>query len=123
MQLKTQGPEPRGDGGPQLAGLSLAVAVRNNVIRVALERAAREFPVHPRVERIMHEQVSQQRRNRGTLRSPFLPRDDGPIGHLHRRFQPPRDVEQDPSLAGVVSDRFQQQGMRNGVEKGPDVKI
>ena len=47
----------------KLAGLVLAVAVRDNIIRVALERAAREFPVHPRVERVVHEQVSQQRRN------------------------------------------------------------
>ena len=28
VQLQAQGPEPRGDGGPQLAGLVLAVAVR-----------------------------------------------------------------------------------------------
>jgi hypothetical protein len=34
MQLKAQGPEPRGDSGPQLAGLVLAVTVRNNVIRL-----------------------------------------------------------------------------------------
>src|SRR6516162_7744518 len=83
MQLKTQGPEPLGDGGPQLAGLVLGVAVSDDVIRVALKRAAREFPVHPRIERIMHEQVSQQRRNRGTLRGSLLPRHNGPIWHLH----------------------------------------
>jgi site-specific DNA recombinase len=58
-------------------------------------------------------------RGRGTLRGSFLPRDDGPIGHLHRRFQPPGDVQQDPPLAGVVSDRLQQQGMRNGGRKRP----
>jgi hypothetical protein len=34
MQLKPQGPEPLGDGGPQLAGLVLAIAVRNNVVRL-----------------------------------------------------------------------------------------
>ena len=34
MQLQAQGPKPLGDGGPQLAGLVLAVAVRNNVIRL-----------------------------------------------------------------------------------------
>jgi len=34
VQLKTESPEPLGDGGPQLAGLVLAVAVRNNVIRL-----------------------------------------------------------------------------------------
>src|SRR5580704_1942265 len=67
MQLKTQGPEPLGDGGPQMAGLFLGVAVSDNIIRVTFKRAAREFPVHPRVERVVHEQVSQQRRDRGTL--------------------------------------------------------
>src|SRR5262249_26997017 len=122
-QLKTQGPEPLSDGGPQHPGLLLGVAVRNNVIRVTLERAARELPVHPRVERIVHEQISQDGRNGGTLRGPFLPRDNGPVRHLHRRYQPPGDVQQDPPLAGVVSYRLQQQGMRNGVEKGPDIKV
>ena len=36
-----------------------------------------------------------------------------PIGHLHPRFQPPREYSR-PTLAGVVSDRFQQQ--RSGTE-------
>src|SRR5208283_3567051 len=53
MQLQAQGPEPLGDGGPQLAGLVLAIAVSDNIIRIALKRAAREFPVHPRVERVV----------------------------------------------------------------------
>jgi len=34
VQLQAQGPEPLGDGGLQLAGLVLAVAVRNNIIRL-----------------------------------------------------------------------------------------
>ena len=86
MQLQAQGPEPLGDGGPQLPGLVLGVAVRNSVIRVALERAAGEFPVHPHIERVMHEQISQDGRNRGTaLRGPLLPRGNGPIRHPHRR--------------------------------------
>src|SRR5258708_19874249 len=78
MQLKTQRPEPLSDGGPQRPGLVLSVAVRNNIIRVTLKRATRELPVHPRVERIVHEQISQQGRNRRTLRSPFLSRDNAP---------------------------------------------
>jgi hypothetical protein len=61
VQLKAQGPEPLSDGGPQHPGLILAVAVRNDVIRIALERAARELPVHPRIERVVHEQVGQDR--------------------------------------------------------------
>ena len=62
-------------------------------------------------------------RDRGTLGGSLFPRHNGPVRHLHRRFQPPRDVQQDPPLAGVVSDRLQKQGMRNGVEKGPDIKV
>ena len=58
-------------------------------------------------------------RDRGTLRGSLFPRDDGPVRHLHRCYQPPGDAEQDPPLAGVVSYRLQQQGMRNGGRKRP----
>ncbi|HEY3034867.1 MAG TPA: recombinase family protein [Streptosporangiaceae bacterium] len=58
-------------------------------------------------------------RARGTLRGSPLPRDDGPVRHLHRRHQPPGDAQQDPSLAGVVSYRLEQQGMRNGGRRRP----
>src|SRR3984957_6062936 len=57
------GTEPPGDGGPQLTGLVLTLAVSGNIVRVALKRAARELPAHPRAERVVHEQVSQQRRD------------------------------------------------------------
>src|SRR5436190_9394521 len=57
VQLKAQRPESLSDGGPQYPRLVLSVAVRSDVVRVTLERAARELPVHPRIERIMHEQV------------------------------------------------------------------
>src|SRR5262249_52683984 len=84
VQLQAQGFEPLSDGGPQYPRLVLGVAVRSDVVRVTLERAARELPVHPRIERIMHEQVGQDRRNRGTLRGSLFPRDNGPVRHLHR---------------------------------------
>jgi hypothetical protein len=61
MQLKAKTPEPPSDGSPQRPGLLLGAAVRNDVIRVTLERAARELPVHPHIERIVHEQVGQNR--------------------------------------------------------------
>ena len=35
-------------------------------------------------------------------RGPLPPRHNGPVRHLHRRFQPPRDVQQDPPLAGAA---------------------
>jgi hypothetical protein len=54
---------------------------------------------------------------------PLLSGDKVSIRHLHRRFQPPVDVEQNPAFIGVVSYCFEQQIMRNAVEKGPDIKI
>src|SRR5664280_793673 len=54
----------------------------------------------------MHEQVGQDGRDRRPLRSSLLPRPQGPIRHLHRRFEPPTDVEQNPAFVGVVSNRF-----------------
>ena len=71
----------------------------------------------------MHEQVSQQGRDWRTLRGPFLPGDRGLVWHLHGGTEPPCDVEQNPALVGVVSNRLQQQIMRNAVEEGPDVQI
>jgi hypothetical protein len=44
VQLEPQGPEPLGERVPQPPGLLLGVAVDNNVVRVALEGAARVFP-------------------------------------------------------------------------------
>src|SRR6202049_4349254 len=106
-----------------MLGLTLRVAVDNHVICVPFERTVRMFPVHPPIERIMHEEVGEQRRNRRTLWGSPLSCDEGPVWALHRGLQPPFDVEQYPSFVGVVSDRFQQQIMRNAVEEGPDIKI
>jgi len=61
VQLKTHGLEPGGDSDPKLLGLVLSVAVDNDVVCVAFERAPRMLPGHPPVERVMHEHVSQQR--------------------------------------------------------------
>ena len=47
------------------------------------------------------------RSHRGTLRGSPLPRNYGPVRHLHRGFQPPLDVEQNPTLVGVVSYRLE----------------
>src|SRR5439155_12310229 len=73
MQLEAERPEAAGDGGPELPGLLLGVAVDNHVIRVALEGTARELLGHPGIERIVHEHVRQQGRDRGALRGSPLP--------------------------------------------------
>jgi hypothetical protein len=62
---ESDGPEPFGEFGPQMEGLYLGVAVDDHVIRVALEGRAGMLPVHPLVERIVHEEVGEQWRDRG----------------------------------------------------------
>ena len=59
VQLESQGPEPFSECGPQMPGLVLGVAVDHCIIRVTFERTARELPIHPSVERIVHEQVGE----------------------------------------------------------------
>jgi len=75
-------------------GLFLGVAVDHHVIGIALEETAGVLAVHPLVERIMHEEVGEQGRDRGPLRVP------SPVPRGSRRpsawgFEPPFDVEQD----------------------------
>jgi hypothetical protein len=101
VQLEAECPEPFGDGGPKIAGLVLGVAVDNDVVCVTFEGAGRVLPVHPAIERGVHEQVDEQRGDRRTLWGSLLPGDHGPVGHLHGGSEPPWDA----------------------VEKGPDVEI
>ena len=61
MQFQADFGQAGSDRIPHLAGLLLAGAVHHRVIAVPLEPDAREIPRHPGVERVMHEQVGDQR--------------------------------------------------------------
>ena len=119
MQLKAQGPEPLNEAGAELLGLLLGVAADDHIIGVTLERTAGVFAVHPLVERIVHEEVREQRRDRRSLWGSRLSRCGGSVSHRHGGFEPPLDVEQHPTLVGVVSDRLHEQIMANAVKEGP----
>jgi hypothetical protein len=64
MQLQPDLLHSAGDRLDHRNGLDLTDAVHDRVIDVTLELDGGEFPRHPRVERIMQEQISQHRRNR-----------------------------------------------------------
>src|SRR5436190_22901349 len=68
VQLQTDLRQPGSDSIPHLARLPRATAVHHRVITVAFERNVRELPDHPRIERVVHEHVSQQGGNRRALR-------------------------------------------------------
>ena len=50
---------PLGNSSEHPVGLDLVRTVHDRVVGIALPRTTRELPGHPAVERIMHEQVSQ----------------------------------------------------------------
>jgi hypothetical protein len=64
--------DPRSDRGKHSFGLPLAHTMHDTIVGIALERAAREIPDHPRVKRDVHEQVRQDRRDRRSLRSSLV---------------------------------------------------
>ena len=61
MQTQPDLAQPGGDPPTQIPGLLLAEAMDYDVIAVPLERDGRELPSHPLIERIMQEEVCEQR--------------------------------------------------------------
>lgn len=57
MQYQPADREAVGDRAPQCPRLLGALAVTDNIVRVPLERDVRKCPHHPRVERIVEEQI------------------------------------------------------------------
>ncbi len=65
--------------------LLLADTVHNRVVDITLERDGRKLPSHPRIERIMQEQIREYGRDRRSLRSAAIPRRQRPVSLLQRR--------------------------------------
>src|SRR5215831_4454274 len=63
MQYQLAGREAVGNCTPEYPRLLGALAVTDDVVRVPLEWDARKRPRHPRIERVMQEQVRQQGRD------------------------------------------------------------
>ena len=69
--------------------------MKHGVIGVSGEPNAGKMPRHPEIERIVQEQIGQDRRHDAALRRALVARLKLPFRVLHRRFQPTLDVEQD----------------------------
>jgi len=61
MQPQPDLAQPDGDPPTHIPNLLLAEAMDHNVIAVPFERDARELPGHPLIERIVQEEIRQQR--------------------------------------------------------------
>src|SRR3954452_15962426 len=106
-----------------MLGLAPALAVHDTIVGVALEWAAREIPGHPRVERVVHVQVRQDRRDRRPLRSSLAALLKGAVRVLERGSEPPLDIQQHPGGVGDRLDRLDHEIPRHLIEELLDVEI
>src|SRR5215472_14352392 len=78
---------------------------------------------HPRIERIVQEQVCKERADDPTLRRSRCARHDAAVLHLHRRLQPALEVEQHPCAVRMMTDCLEQQLPIDTVEVTFDVDV
>jgi len=83
MQFQMALRQPCGDTRLKPARLHFALAMRDDIIGITLERDGRVFPLHPGIERIMQEEIRQDGADTTALRHPLSPLDEGAILPLH----------------------------------------
>jgi hypothetical protein len=123
MELQSTLREPLLQLLPQALRLRLRLTVANRVIGIAFERDVRMVPRHPHSERVMSEEVRQQRAADPALGCPLPPSDPRAVGPLHGGFQPPLDGQPHPWAVGVLLHRPQHELVVNGVKEALDVEI
>ncbi len=89
IELKTALQEATSDGFQYLPGLPLAPAVDDCIVRIALELDMRERPLHPEIERVMQEEISQQR----TSHAPYTKGNLGLLAASPRFGADPKESE------------------------------
>src|SRR5664279_2906488 len=83
----------------------------------------RQLPGHPRIERVMQEQIRQHRRHRRPLWGPAVSLQHAPIGQLYRRLEPPFHVQHHPREICIGLHRFHDEISWNGVEELFDIQV
>src|SRR6516225_9413103 len=99
MKLKPALRKSRPDGFQHRPCLFLTPAVYDGIVSISLERIVRKGPLHPRIERIMQEEIRQERACNTALRGAFRPLKEGTIRTFDRGTQPPANVQMELSVA------------------------
>jgi hypothetical protein len=123
MQLKSAFCQPLFQLLPQPLRLQFRTAMADDIICVPLERNGGTRPFHPRIDRVMQEEIRQQGANHGSLRRPFLSILQTAIRHSYRCYQPPFDVQQYPFAIRVLPYGPHQQFVVYVVKETLDVHI
>jgi len=106
-----------------LTSLLFAVAVDDGIVRIAFERTCRKLPLHPQIERVVQEQIRQDRAHHRTLWRPFLAMNQGAIRHADRCFEPTLDVQQHPCAVRMMAYGFHQKFSVDFIKETSDVQI
>src|SRR6516164_6275741 len=93
------------------------------IVSETLEVDGRKRPRYPHVERIMQEQVGQERTDDTALRGAFRPFHQDPVRTLNRGTQPPAHVQPYPGEFSVVRHGAFDEVMRNGIKECFDVQV
>src|SRR5271157_6053847 len=123
MKLQSAFGKATPDGFQHRSCFLLAPAVDDGVVRVTLDPDARILSLHPEVERVVQEQVGQQRTDDPSLRGPLRPLHESAVPTFDRGAQPPPNIQADPSQIRVAGQGTLDEVMRNGIKEGSDVQI
>src|SRR5260221_5250243 len=121
MKFQTALCQPAPDGLQYCSRLRFAPAMDDYIVSETLEVDGRKRPRHPHVERIMQEQVGQERTDDTALRGAFRPFHQDPVRTLDRGTQPPAHVQPYPGEFSVVRHGAFDEVMRNGIKECFDV--
>jgi hypothetical protein len=94
----------------------LVPAVYQSVICIPTPRKVRVRPRHPEIERVMQEQISQNRADNAPLRGTSRSLNLHTLRLFHWRRQPSFNVEQRPFTRYVLPDSTQQEFMVDIIE-------
>src|SRR5271157_3124989 len=96
--------------------------MHQTIICVPTPREIRDCPLDPKVERIVQEEIGEDRADYAPLRGSTQPLNELAV-FFHRRHSPSFDVEQRPFALYVLPDRLQQKIMRKIVKQPFDVEL
>src|ERR1700748_397238 len=123
VKLQTALLEPITDRFEHLLRVPLAPAMDDGVVCIALELDRRKGPSHPDIERVVQEQVGEQRADDPTLRGALRPLLLGTVRGSQRGTKPPCNVQPDPRKIGVLGDGTLDEIMTETVEERLDIQI
>src|SRR5688500_11825152 len=92
--------QSRCNGLHHILRLLPAAAVNHRIIRISGKWTLTDA-LHPAIERIMHEQIHQDRTDHTPLRCATLTRHADAVRYLKRGCQPSLDIQQDPVFPDV----------------------